>query len=94
MLTGGFNMKMNINQYVKVRLTEKGKEILLNDHNRIDQQLKESGAKGLGTFILKLDKDGYYKDQLWNIMSVFGDYMLMGTDLPFETEIEIVEESL
>jgi hypothetical protein len=87
-------MKFNINQYVKVKLTEKGKEILLNDHNRIDKQLKESGAKGLGTFILRLDKDGYYKEQLWKVMRVFGEHMSNGYEPPFETEIEIVEEMI
>ncbi|RYI30554.1 hypothetical protein EVU96_09060 [Bacillus infantis] len=72
-------MKLNINQQVKVKLNEKGKELLFNHYDE---------------FVLQLDQDGYYKIQLWKLMQVFGNHLHMGKELPFEAEIEVVEDSL
>ena len=87
-------IRFNINQYAKVKLTEMGKEILLKRHNELNDQLAARGAQGLGMFILKLDEGGYYKDQLWRIMQVFGEQLFNGAEVPFETEIILINESL
>ena len=72
-------MKFNVNDEVKIKLTERGLEILekedlvsLFDHS-------------------KCDEDGWYKVQLWWLMSVFGKHIYLGCNVPFETEIEICE---
>lgn len=69
-------MKFNVNNYVKVKLTKRGKEIM-----------KEEGV--MREYVP--DKDGYTKWQLWELMGVFGNYVYNGCEIPFETEIEITE---
>lgn len=67
-------LKFNINENVKVKLTPFG--ILLYKH-KFDCEPN-------------LDENGYYKAQLWNIMSIFGEYMMLGRfgdELPFATDI-------
>lgn len=68
-------MKRNINDYVLVRLTDVGKEIL----------------RKKGFSLPKEDADGWSKWQLWSLMNTFGEYTQLGKDVPFETEIEIPE---
>jgi len=45
-------------------------------------------------FELKLDEDGYYKEQLWRIIQVFGKYIALGADVLFETNVIIFEKAL
>ena len=81
-------MKFNINHNVKVKLTSYGVDILKMQHDEIQSMCKSD----IGEFKLVLDKDGYCSMQLWDLMKTFGDYMIMGRPLPFETEIVIEEE--
>jgi hypothetical protein len=71
-------MKFNINNYVRVKLTPKGKDVL------------RARAKP----IPKEDKYGWSRWQLWTLFEVFGNYVHVGSDAPFETEIEIETESV
>jgi hypothetical protein len=75
--------KFNINNFVKVKLTQKGIDILKRNHDDLNKRC--NGV--LDEFELKLDEDGYYKDQLWSIMQSFGEHMYLGVCEPFETEI-------
>ena len=71
-------MKFNVNEYVKVKLTDRGKKIL--------------SAEGLD-FYHKPDKDGWSSWQLWHLMETFGKHISMSSFPPFETEIEILHET-
>lgn len=71
-------MKFNVNNYVKVKLTERGKAIM-----KKEGVLRE----------YKADKDGFSKWQLWELMRVFGNYLFNGCEIPFEMEIEISENN-
>lgn len=73
-------MKFNINESVKVKLTDLGVQIL-KDKNRYFS-------------VDSLDENGYCKFQLWELMSIFGDKMWGGSVIPFETDIIIDEGSL
>lgn len=78
-------MKFNVNEYVKVRLTDYGLSILEQDWNEIRAQ-----APSLGPWKPPaIDADGYSKHQLWSLMNHFGPHIGMGMKLPFETEIII-----
>ncbi|MGL5878078.1 MAG: hypothetical protein ACRC2V_09915 [Xenococcaceae cyanobacterium] len=85
-------MKFNINDYVKVRLTVKGKKYLRERHEQLFISLPNSKKP---KFKLPTeDKDGWSKYQLWVLMGEFGEcFQYPGCDPPFETEIEIVIES-
>lgn len=74
----------NVNEFVKVKLTEEGKRILKDKHDNL-----RSKFPTLGEFKLSLDQDGYYNVQLWCLMQEFRDCIYMGCELPFETDIKI-----
>ncbi len=40
---------------------------------------------------LEPDKDGYITTQLWTVMQELGEYCQMGSNLPFETGIELID---
>jgi hypothetical protein len=69
-------IRFNINNYVKVKLTDYGKSIIANNKYVLTHY--------------KEDDDGWSKWQLWELMSVFGDYVSLGREVPFDTEIIII----
>ncbi len=82
-------MKFNINHNVKVRLTGTGVEILKAHHEDLERYFPK-----IGPFVPpKEDGDGFSKWQLWDLMHTFGPYIQLGGIVPFETEIEIIEDN-
>lgn len=75
---------VNVNHNVKVKLTDRGVAFL-----------KENNAKyGGGYRDSKIDSDGYYETQLWELMSTFGPKLGMGSPLLFETEIIVTGKKI
>ena len=58
-------MKINLNEIVKVKLTDCGKKIFYMHY---------SNSK----IVLEKDKEGYSEFQLWELMNIFGEYMGLG----------------
>ena len=74
-------MKVNINEYVKVKLTEEGFAILRQQH----QDFWESIGKPEHPYIEpKVDEEGYSKFQLHVLMNQFGSHMRLGRLSPFD----------
>lgn len=80
-------MKLNINDYVKVKLTAHGKAILKQQHKEFVAAYPKIGYK----FNLPEETDGWSRWQLWSLMETFGSSMGLGCKMPFETIIDIVE---
>lgn len=81
-------MKFNINDNIKVKLTNAGVEELKRQHD----ELKLSFPK-IGDFNApKTDKDGYSTWQMHCIMQQLGHMLDIGGNLPFEANIIIVEQ--
>lgn len=81
--------KININEYVKVKLTDYGKEIFYHQYDNLN--------KAFGKEIIKpsyptVDSDGYTSFQLWYFMNLYGRYIDMGMQNVIEP-LEIVFES-
>jgi len=76
-------IKFNINNYVKVKLTDVGKQIYSNGQKKLNQFY----GKYIFELEPELDTEGYWKEQLWVIMAMFSDSIFNGCDIPFETEI-------
>lgn len=66
-------MEISINDYVKVRLTEHGKSIMIKKNLALPEE----------------DDDGWSSWQLWWLFEVFSTYVGLGKTLPFETKIII-----
>lgn len=73
----------NVNDYVWVKLTPAGLEILRQETN----QLRRSFPRLLEFTPPSVDENGYTQYQLWALMKDFGEYMLWGGTSPFETNM-------
>lgn len=71
----------NVNDYVKVELTQLGADILNRHNARSNESMTFVGID----LALKVDyKAGdWYKDQFWSILRLFGDYFILGSEAPF-----------
>ena len=78
----------NINDYVKVKLTQKGKYLYSHQYDEMNKRILKSGGTPLTPIELQYDSDGYTEFQLWHLMSIFGEYLFNGCDVPFETTIK------
>lgn len=74
---------MNVNGYVFIKLTERGKEILKEEHESIKKIFPNAGEFHLP----EEDENGFSRWQLWTLMEMFGRYVFNGCIVPFETEI-------
>ena len=69
---------LSINSQVRIKLTSRGIKKLKRKHI-------------ISNFTPpKVDKDGYYEMQLWQVMNIFGgDMIASNPSLPFEPNIQI-----
>ena len=71
-------MKININDDVKVRLTNDGRSYLLGYGEAFYSDYPATFAK-----LMLRDSDGYVTMQLWKLMEIFGKYMWHGAKQMF-----------
>ncbi len=88
-------MKININDEVKVKLTEEGKEIYFHkDDEYRKQMVAEKGHYPLyfQPQYPKVDDEGYTKFQLWELMQIYGKHIDV-VSLPFRnTDIVVIQQ--
>ena len=77
--------RFNINDFVWVRLTPRGRDI----DRALHEQLR-AVARSIGPYV-DCAKNGWRKFQLYRLMYHFGQDCYMGADLPFATEISLVD---
>ena len=78
-LLEGQNFMVNINDKIKVKLTEHGKAILDKDvANILPSQLIKTLISDKTYYPYHIDKDGYIEFQLWDFMRIFGPYFWNG----------------
>lgn len=83
-------IKINLNYFIKVKLTDLGKDIY---YHRFDKLNDYCGREVLKPRFPKVDENGYTKFQLWEFIELYGEHIGMGRPSiidPFEI---IYEES-
>lgn len=85
-------MTFNINDKVKVQLTELGRRILDDQHWALESRFQ--AVKQFGRYDPKDDSEGWSEWQLWELMNKFGGHLGNGRPLPFHTIIRIDEKDL
>lgn len=72
---------LNLNHIVKVKLTDKGKDIFYHRHDEYNTHVSASG-KGviIPPSYPKEDENGYCAFQLYDLMKLYGPYMTIGTE--------------
>lgn len=82
-------MLFNINESVKVKLNDHGREILQRQHENLYRSIP---GKRRAYTPRSTDADGWSTWQLWDLMNTFGPYVGLGMSVPFDTEIEIPDK--
>lgn len=68
----------NANDCVRVKLTDKGIKLLADHYGG---EIPEWFVKNY------MFPDGWYQFQLWDLMNIFGSFIHMGSDNPFNMNI-------
>ena len=75
----------NVNSMVRIKLNDKGRQILKDAHYRRWQHREKPPYE----FRLPTeDEDGWSRWSLWSLMQDFGEHVYLGCIVPFETQIE------
>ncbi len=85
-IEGRATIRFNVNDHVKVKLTPKGREI----HRRRHDELFLRFPSDFPYTPVKEDSEGWSEWQMWCLMEAFGQHCHNGLELPFETEILIL----
>ncbi len=88
-------MRININDFVKVKLNAKGKDIYYHR----DDDARKRYVENYGSYpdwlqpkFPKEDENGYTKFQLWELMQIYGQYLEMTTEPVIGCEIILTVE--
>lgn len=73
-------LKCNVNDCILIKLTDYGKELIIKDYGYSYFEHCVENNK---------NEQGYYRLQLWTVMSYFGKYLYNGCKLPFEPNIYV-----
>lgn len=85
-------MKINLNEYIKVKLTDLGKDIY---YHRYDNLNNYYGREVLKPSFPEEDENGYTKFHLWEFIELYGEHIGMAKRqviYPFEIIYEDGEE--
>lgn len=63
---------VNLNDYVKVKPTDCGKEIYYHKNDKVN---KIYGRRVIKPSFPRVDSEGYTKFQLWDFINIYGNYM-------------------
>lgn len=80
----------NLNQMVKVKLSDEGVEIMRKRHDDLHDRVKARNGKGINPFKLKLDEEGYTPFIGWEFIQIFGEHTSIGFEPPFDLNIKLI----
>jgi hypothetical protein len=84
------HVKFNVNDHVRVRLTERGLAILREKQQAFRAAFPRVPPDTLPYGSPKTDAAGWSEWQMWSLMAEFGEHFGIGAEPPFKTEIEFV----
>ena len=70
-------MTINLNDFVKVKLTDLGKDIYYHRFDQVNEYIKKRGGNLITPHMPKVDSEGKTKIQLWDFIELYGDYIGM-----------------
>ena len=84
----------NINEFVKVKLTQKGKLVYLEHQIEIQKRFNRDRIKIDVPLNVEVDDEGFSSFQLWEFMNIFGSHMYCGSEPVIEGPILYLPEEL
>lgn len=81
-------LRFNLNEYVRVKLTDRGRKLHREDNEQFWATVKMNTPP---VYVPPVEDDeGWSTWQLWSLMEAFGSHTTIGSNLCFETTIELV----
>lgn len=84
-------VRINLNEFVKFKLTDYGKDIYYHQYDEINETIKRRGGAILKPEMPKVDADGYTEMQLWAFMQLYGPHTGMAME-NYISPLEIIYE--
>ncbi len=84
-------VNFNLNDTVRVRLTDHGRKVLREQRAALLGRLPEDLRESL--LMVNEDAEGWSKWQLWQLMGELGRHMVMGRENVMEMNIELVPQA-
>lgn len=85
-------MKINLNDFVKVTLTDLGKDIYYHQFDKVNEFIKKRGGKPIIPHMPKVDAEGKTVFQLWQFIELYGEYMgLTKPNVIEPLDLEVIE---
>ena len=84
-------MTINLNDWVKVKLTDLGKDVYYHRFDEVNEFIKKRGGKPITPHMPAVDSEGKTKIQLWDFIELYGDYIGMAKPNviePLDLEVE------
>lgn len=78
---------INLNDIVKVKLTDVGKDIYYHQNDELNEAIRARGGRLIEARMPKVDEDGYTSFQLHDLMTLYGPHIAAWKQLPFLTNI-------
>lgn len=70
--------KLNLNNIIKVKLTDLGKDIYYHQFDDLNGWIRSHGGKPLERMYPKVNDEGYSEFQLWRFMNLYGAHIANG----------------
>lgn len=70
-------MKINLNDFVKVKLTDLWKDIYYHRCDKLNEHIKKQGGSPITPHMPKVDSEGKTKFQLWDFIQLYGNHIGM-----------------
>ena len=70
--------QLNLNSIIKVKLTDRGKDIYYHQFDDVNKECIARGIRPREPRMPDVDSEGYTEFQLWHFMNMFGEYMVLG----------------
>lgn len=84
-------MTINLNDFVKVKLTDLGKDIYYHRFDTVNEIIIKRGGNPITPHMPKVDSEGKTKIQLWDFITLYGGYIGMAKPNviePLDLEVE------
>lgn len=77
--------RINVNEIIKVKLNDYGKDIFYHRDDELNKVIVSYGGTPIEPRFPEVDKDGLAEFQLWDFMKLYGKYFTMGmNNFPLE----------
>ena len=88
------NVSLNLNSSIKVKVTDKGYELLAQNHNELIDHIPNWEHRTPEYYKNKADENGYTSFQAWVFMNEFSMTYRLGFEGYYDTNILIDEDNL